>query len=148
MLNAKDPDHDYVIKEVLVAAFTLDTELFDAIDAEGTGKILLPEWLNFFRNTLRSKEEAVMGSGQEWVTKMVESLRAACLDAAELEAERAARAMEVEELMTIAEKAYGALATQNKQDEVLRKPELVKAHGDNRFLQLALAFIVQIFDLT
>ena len=101
MLLEKDPEHDYVTKEVLVEAYTLDTELFDAIDIDGGGAVRLPEWLDFFRNTYQSKEEAGMGSGEVWIENMVQSLREACMDAKELAAERMARELEVEELMTM-----------------------------------------------
>ena len=47
----------------------------------------------------------------------------------EREAEAAAREQEVADLMETVQKTYVMLASQNTEDDVLRKPELIKAHG-------------------
>ena len=97
MLVQKDAADQVLRKPELVAAYDLDTEIFDRIDKNSDDEITLDEWINFFRMTHAVMEENEMGAGDEWLVNMNDELRYACMDKAEREAEAAAREIVVEE---------------------------------------------------
>ena len=129
MLIQKDSSDQVLRKTELAAVFPTDTELFDRIDKSEDGQITLEEWLGFLRTTHAVMEENEMESGDRWLENIIEALRLACMGKAERDAQEAAREIEIAELMDYVEKTYAILASQNTEDAVLRKRELVKAHG-------------------
>jgi len=114
----------------LISLEVADPDLFAKIDEDGDGVVSAVEWTSYFQASHATKEETKEESGDLWIEMIMRDLHKGCLDTAQLKKEEAKRKEEVEELMMQCEGTYRLLSSQNSAEpDLLKKPELVKAHG-------------------
>jgi len=129
LLVRQEPSDEVLRKPILLAAQPQDPDLFERIDKEGTGAVVVEDFLAFFRSTHDTMEKAAVDSGHIWLEDLVTSLQVNVMSAAEKAAQEAARSVELEELIEEVEAVFHLVASFRGESEQLTRPVLLEVQG-------------------